>query len=126
MTSLWGVHVSLVGLSLSLFVWRGIYMWRDRPIQSRMWRRKFPDIIDSLLLISGASLAYMLGFTPWHDCWLLMKLFAVFVYILLGFMAFREIDSLWLKRIYFILALFTAIYVIAIAHSHVLSPWSIF
>jgi len=75
------------------------------------------------LLISGASLAYVLGFTPWHDGWLLMKLIGIIVYILLGFMALRESENLWLKRIYFILALLIATYVIAIVHSKLIIPW---
>lgn len=124
MNTLWILHVSVVVLSLSLFVWRGIYMWRGIPIQSRMWRRNFPDMIDSLLLISGGSLAYIFGFTPWHDSWLLIKLIAVLVYIGLGFMAFRELGSLWTKRTYFILSLLIAIYVIAIAHSKLIFPWN--
>ncbi|MBL4760891.1 MAG: SirB2 family protein [Mariprofundaceae bacterium] len=125
MSCLWILHVSLVALSLSLFVWRGLYMWRGIVIQSRMWKRILPDIIDSLLLMSGASLAYILGFAPWYDSWLLIKLIAVLVYIGLGFMALRELESLWLKRMYFILSLLTAMYVIAIAHSKLIFPWHI-
>jgi len=89
-----------------------------------MWKRILPDIIDSLLLMSGASLAYILGFAPWYDSWLLIKLIAVLVYIGLGFMALRELESLWLKRMYFILSLLTAMYVIAIAHSKLIFPWN--
>jgi len=125
LSCLWILHVSLVALSLSLFVWRGLYMWRGIVIQSRMWKRILPDIIDSLLLMSGASLAYILGFAPWYDSWLLIKLIAVLVYIGLGFMALRELESLWLKRMYFILSLLTAMYVIAIAHSKLIFPWHI-
>jgi len=91
-----------------------------------MWRRKLPDVIDSLLLISGASLAYMLGFAPWHDSWLLVKLVAILVYIGLGFMALRELGSLWMKRICFVLSLFIALYVIAVAHHKLILPWHMF
>jgi len=90
-----------------------------------MWKRILPDTIDSLLLLSGASLAYIFGFAPWHDSWLLIKLIAVLVYISLGFMAFREHESLWLKRTYFILALCIASYVIAVAYSQLILPWHI-
>lgn len=126
MSGLWIVHVSFVVLSLSFFVWRGLRMWCKIPIQSHMWRRKLPDVIDSLLLISGASLAYMLGFSPWHDSWLLVKLLAILVYIGLGFMALRELGSLWMKRICFVLSLFIALYVIAVAHHKLILPWHMF
>ncbi len=123
MTSLWTLHVGLVGLSLLLFIWRGIYMWEETPIQSHMWKRKFPDMIDSLLLISGISLAYILGFRPWHDDWLFTKLIGLMVYIFLGIMALRESETIWLKRTYFILALLTVVYMIAVAHSKLIFPW---
>lgn len=117
------LHISLVSLSLSLFVWRGIYMWRETPIQSHIWKRSVPDMLDSLLLISGISLAYVLGFAPWHDSWLLVKLIGLIVYILLGVMALRESEMLWLKRTYFMSALLVATYMIAVAHSQLVLPW---
>lgn len=124
MTTLWMLHISLISLSLSLFVWRGIYMWREIPIQSHMWKRKIPDMIDTLLLISGIYLAYILGFAPWHDSWLLIKLIGLIVYIFLGILALREAETLWLKRIYFISALLVATYMIAVAHSKLILPWA--
>ena len=120
------LHVSLVGLSLSLFFWGGIAMWQGKAIQSYIWQRRIPDSIDSILFISGVGLAYVLGFSPWHDSWLLVKLIALVAYIALGFMALRKGSStMWLKRTCFILALFTATYMIAIAHSKLLFPWSV-
>lgn len=124
MTTLWMLHISLISLSLFLFVWRGIHMWREIPIQSHMWKRKIPDTIDTLLLISGISLAYILGFAPWHDTWLLIKLIGLIVYMLLGILALRKAEKLWLKRTYFILALLVATYVIAVAHSKLILPWA--
>ncbi|MDQ6957446.1 MAG: SirB2 family protein [Mariprofundaceae bacterium] len=123
MTTLWMLHISLVSLSLSLFVWRGMYMWREAPIRLHVWKRMIPDMIDTLLLISGISLTYILGFSPWHDDWLLIKLVGLIVYIFLGIMALRESETLWLKRAYFMLALLVATYMIAVAHSQSVFPW---
>lgn len=123
MTFLWGLHVSLVSLSVSLFLWRGICMWQEKNIKSDTWKRRIPDSIDSVLFISGMSLAYILGFAPWNDSWLMMKILALLIYIGFGFMALREGSALWLKRMYFILALFTVSYMIAIAHNKVIAPW---
>jgi len=121
--TLWMLHISLVSLSLSLFIWRGMYMWGEITIQSHMWKRIIPDMIDTLLLISGIGLAYILGFAPWHDDWLLIKLVGLMVYIFLGFMALRESGVLWLKRMYFMLALLVATYMIAVAHNQSVLPW---
>ncbi|MDQ6967734.1 MAG: SirB2 family protein [Mariprofundaceae bacterium] len=117
MTSLWSLHISFVSLSLLLFVCRGVYMWLGKPIHSYMWKRSIPDIIDSLLLLSGISLAYILGFAPWNDNWLLVKLIAIAGYILFGFLALNGDLTPRFKRSFFILALVTVTYIIFVAHS---------
>jgi len=98
-------------------------MWQQKSLPSYDWKRRIPDTIDSVLFISGVSLAYMLGFAPWHDSWLLVKLAALLLYIALGIMALRGASAVWLKRTCFILALLTVTYMIAIAHSKIIEPW---
>ncbi len=100
-------------------------MWQEKDIQSYAWKRRIPDSIDSVLFISGMSLAYILGFAPWVDSWLLVKLLALLIYIGFGFMALREGSALWLKRVCFIFALITITYMITIAHNKVIYPWHI-
>ena len=123
MSLLWGLHVSLVVLSLSLFIWRGISMWQGRELQSLLWKRRIPDAIDSSLLLSGVALAYTLGFAPWSDNWLLTKLVALVVYILLGYLALRESAVLPVRRASFVLALCTAAYIITVAYHKAAIPW---
>ncbi|MDQ6954064.1 MAG: SirB2 family protein [Mariprofundaceae bacterium] len=120
--NVWLLHIGLVTLSLLFFLWRGLQMWQARTLKSHFWRRSFPDSIDTALLISGVALAYMWGFSPRNDSWLLVKLMAVLCYIFLGIMALRDSDNLCLKRIYFILALITAAYIISIAHTKLICP----
>jgi len=100
-------------------------MWQGKGLLSYTWKRRIPDTIDSVLLISGVSLAYIFGFAPWYDSWLLIKLAALLIYIVFGFMALREGSVLWLKRTCFIFALITATYIIFIAHSKLICPYSI-
>ena len=123
MSLLWGLHVSLVVLSLSLFIWRGISMWQGRMLQSPLWKRRIPDAIDSSLLLSGMALAYTLGFAPWSDNWLLIKLVALVVYILLGYLALRENTLPIVRQACFILALCTAAYIITVAYNKASIPW---
>ena len=98
-------------------------MWQGKSLQSYTWKRQIPDTIDSVLFISGVSLAYVFGFAPWCDSWLFAKLIALLMYIVFGFMALREGSVLWLKRTCFMLALLTATYMIGIAHNKVIEPW---
>ena len=118
------LHVSFVGLSLLLFTWRGLGMWKGRPLKGRLLHRILPDTVDTLLLGSGVLLAYALRMAPWHDTWLAAKLAAVVLYILLGFVTFRYRGAVWVKRASFTSALVTVVYIIAVAHSMQPWPWT--
>jgi len=124
MSGLLLLHVSLVGLSLLLFIWRGLRMWVENPIVGRVARRVLPDTVDTLLLISGITLAYSMQFAPWQDSWLAAKLLALFLYIVFGFIALDRPVSLWIKRSSFLIALLTVLYIVAVAHTMQAVPWS--
>lgn len=83
------VHLGCALLSLSLFVWRGVRQWRGRPVRSILGRRILPDAVDTVLLLSGVAMAWMLHRVPLADVWMTVKLALVVLYIALGFMAFR-------------------------------------
>jgi len=119
---LWTLHIGLVALSLSLFLWRGLYMWKEQALTSHFWRRRLPDSIDTALLMSGIALAYTWGFSPWHHDWLLIKIIAICCYIIFGIMALRKSGSLYSKRVFLLLALITAAYIITVVHTKLICP----
>jgi len=114
-------HRSLAMLTITLFIWRGIYIWRDKPMH-RLYRRWIPDMIDVLLLSSGALLAFTLGFAPWHNTWLAVKISVIILYIMTGFFAFRS-DIVIVQRGAFFLSLLLFVYVVSIAHTMSPTPW---
>jgi len=118
------LHVSLVGLSLLLFFWRGLHMWVGRPVSGKVARRILPDTVDTLLLVSGIVLAYSMQFAPWQDAWLAAKLLAVLLYIVFGFIALVDTASRWIKRSSFLIALLTVLYIVAVAHTMQVAPWA--
>jgi len=111
------LHVSLAGLALVLFVWRGVQMWRNTPVQNVLWRRVVPDSVDTLLLLSGLSMLVMLELNPLHHEWLLAKLMAVIAYIALGFAALHPGRRQRFRRIAFVAALIAFGYLVAVARS---------
>ncbi|MDQ6992813.1 MAG: SirB2 family protein [Mariprofundus sp.] len=117
------LHISLVGLSLFLFIWRGVLAWQGKCMQRRLLQRFVPDSVDTLLLASGILLAYTLGFAPWQDFWLAAKLTAILFYIGLGFVAFGHGGSVRLRHFSFIFALLAVVYIVAVAHTMHASPW---
>jgi len=124
MTTVISVHVTLVVLSLLMFLWRGLRMWVENPIEDPVWRRVVPDTVDTLLLLSGILLAYLMQVAPWDDMWLAVKLTAIVVYILAGFVALAHTAPRWLRRTCFMVALLTVVYIVAVAHTMQVRPWA--
>ncbi|WP_178113101.1 SirB2 family protein [Acerihabitans arboris] len=83
------LHLTTVGITITLFVIRFYWRWRGSPWLTRGWVRVTPHINDTLLLITGATLIILSGLSPFsaNGRWLLDKLVLVVVYILLGFVA---------------------------------------
>jgi len=115
------IHMSCATISLLLFSWRGISMWREQPVQQLLWRRIVPDTVDTLLMATGITMAVLLEVAPWENSWLAAKLIALLVYIGLGTVAFRFGRTLLIRRSSFVAALFVFGYIISVAYSR--SPW---
>ena len=116
------LHISLAAISISLFIWRGIFMWRNQPLPSKL-QRILPHIVDTLLLAAGVSLAVLARLNPQASPWLLVKLLAVLAYIILGIFALKRGRTLAQRRCYFVLAVTVFAYIAAVAVSK--SPWII-
>jgi uncharacterized membrane protein SirB2 len=117
------IHMSCAITSLLLFIWRGVSMWREKPVQQRLWRRTVPDAVDTLLLITGITMAALLEVAPWENGWLAAKLIALLTYIGLGTVAFRFGRTLLIKRSCFIAALVVFAYIVSVARSMDAWPW---
>jgi uncharacterized membrane protein SirB2 len=117
------IHMSCAVTSLLLFIWRGVSMWREKPVQQHLWRRTVPDAVDTLLLITGITMAALLEVAPWENGWLAAKLIALLTYIGLGTVAFRFGRTLLIKRSCFITALIVFAYIISVARSMDAWPW---
>ena len=108
-------------VSLLLFIWRGASMWLQKPVQQHLWRRTVPDAVDTLLLLTGITMAVLLEVSPWEHGWLAAKLIALLVYIGLGTVAFRFGRTLLIKRSSFVAALAVFGYIVSVAYS--MNPW---
>ncbi|HET8551079.1 MAG TPA: SirB2 family protein [Gammaproteobacteria bacterium] len=82
-------HMSCVALSVSLFAGRGIWILsQPRPLWR--WLRVVPHIVDTLLLASGLTLAFLIRQYPFvNSGWLTAKVFGLIAYIILGVVVFR-------------------------------------
>ena len=89
------VHVSCVLLSYGLFSWRGSLPLRGRAIPR--WLRVVPHWIDSVLLLSAISLAWLTAQYPVRDDWLTAKVLALLLYIAPGWWTLKRAQSWWAR-----------------------------
>ncbi|MDD5296657.1 MAG: SirB2 family protein [Rhodocyclaceae bacterium] len=84
------LHIACVILSGCGFFLRGLLMVRGSPWLRSPWARRVPDTVDSLLLASALTLAFLLGQYPFVDGWLTAKVLGLLAYIGLGMAALRQ------------------------------------
>lgn len=109
------LHVTCVVLSGLGFCLRGWWMARQSPLLQRRLARVLPHVVDSLLLASALSLAYLSGQYPFAQGWLTAKLFGLLAYIGLGTMALKRGRTRAIRLRFFALALVTYAYIVGVA-----------
>ena len=109
------LHMACAALSISGFILRGIWMWRQSPLLQRRPVKILPHIIDTLLLASALLMVFMSAQYPFVQHWLTAKVLALIVYILLGMVALKWGRTQPVRIIAWLLALLTFGYIVAVA-----------
>ena len=109
------LHISTVYVTAALFLLRVIWMLRRSPRLQHRLVKIVPHVNDSLLLISGITLAIMTYQYPLVNGWLTAKLFALLAYILLGSLALKRGRTLQHRRVAALLAMASFSYILAVA-----------
>jgi len=117
------IHISCVLLSFTLFFLRGIWMLRSSAMLQQRWVRVLPHLIDTLLLLSAITLAYQLSISPLSSSWLMAKIVALFLYILLGTIAIKRGRTKTIRLSAWISAQLVFLYIVATAVAHNPLPW---
>lgn len=84
------LHVTCVVLSGFGFAVRGFWMLCNSPWLSHRLTRRLPHVVDTLLLASALSLAWMSGQYPFVFDWLTAKFFGLLAYIVFGSLALKR------------------------------------
>lgn len=109
------IHLSCVALSISFFITRGIWMLRESPKLQQRWVKIAPHIIDTLLLCSALTLAWMSNQWPFEQPWLTAKVLGLIAYILLGTIALKRGKTRQVRLAAWLIALVVAVYIITVA-----------
>lgn len=112
-----GAHMGLALLSISGFVFRGTLALKDNEMRHQKWLKIVPHIVDSGLLIAAISLVWQLSINPLDSAWLMTKIVALIVYILLGTQVIKQRGSPRRQKTCFVLALLTFAYMVTVAMS---------
>lgn len=116
------LHIATVLLSLAGFVARGVWMLRGSSLLRARWVRVTPHIVDTLLLASGVGLVFTLHLYPTQQPWLVAKLVALVVYIVLGTIALKRGRTRGVRAGAWVAALAVFFYILAVAFTKQVVP----
>lgn len=109
------IHQTSAGLSLALFVLRGLWMMAGSGMLRRTWVRVLPHGVDTVLLASALLLAWTIGQYPFVHGWITAKVLALVVYIALGTIALKRGRTLGIRVTAWVAALAVFGYIVAVA-----------
>lgn len=109
------IHMSTAFISLSFFLLRGFWVFRDSSMMNKKWVKIIPHVNDTVLLITATLLALSIQQYPFVDGWLTAKFTALIIYIVFGMFALKRAKEMKNKVVFFILALVTFSYIVGVA-----------
>ncbi len=108
------LHVTAAALSIAGFVLRYLMMLAGaRALGSRVVR-VLPHVIDTVLLLTAIAMAVMLGALPG---WLVVKIVALVVYIVIGSIALKRGRTLAARAVSGIVAIAVFGFIVSVAIS---------
>ncbi|MFO1425858.1 MAG: SirB2 family protein [Steroidobacteraceae bacterium] len=117
------LHILCAMLSPVLFslrAWRAV-RGLDPAVGALRWA---PHVVDTVLFMAGASLAWQLAIVPGRSPWLTAKLVALLIYIVLGHLAVRRARARSTRIVLWVLALAVIAYIYAVALTASPTPWA--
>lgn len=117
------IHMSCAGISITGFFARGILRLQGSELLSRRWIRIVPHIVDATLLISAIALVMGLHLNLLEQPWLIAKIVALLLYIMLGLVTLRIAKSTAVQLFSFIGALLVFAYIVRVALTHHIIPF---
>lgn len=90
-------------------------MLNESPLRLHCLTRILPHVVDSLLLGSALTMAWMSGQYPFVNGWLTAKLFGLIAYILLGMTALKRGRTMAIRARFFGLAVLAYLYIVSVA-----------
>ena len=109
------VHVITAVTTIAGFLLRGYWMLRRSEMLQHRLVRVMPHAVDTVLLISGIAMLWVLHLNPMTQPWLLAKFAGLIAYILLGTVAIKRGPTRQVRAIAFVAAVSMFAYIVGVA-----------
>ncbi|MGY0638299.1 MAG: SirB2 family protein [Paraglaciecola chathamensis] len=111
------IHLTCIALSVLLFIMRFIWTMTQSSMLQKKWVKITPHIVDTLLILSAATLCVLISQYPFVTPWVTEKLVGLFMYVFMVALALKMARTNFMRIIGFIGALswiaFTALVAIS-------------
>lgn len=111
------IHMTCIALSVLLFIMRFIWTMTQSSMLQKKWVKITPHIVDTLLILSAATLCVLISQYPFVTPWVTEKLVGLFMYVFMVALALKMARTNFMRVIGFIGALswiaFTALVAIS-------------
>ncbi len=117
------VHVSCVVISGSLFVYRyaRLGLHPDQALPKAL--KVLPHINDTVLLSCAIGMLVLIGLNPFTTPWLLAKIVALLVYIVLGAICMRSLPGSRRQSLSFVAAISVFAYILLVGLNKQVLPF---
>jgi uncharacterized membrane protein SirB2 len=109
------LHMMTGIVTFSGFVLRGYWMMTGSDRLQLRVTRIAPHIVDTVFLLSGIALVFMLHLNAFSQPWLLAKFTGLIAYIVLGTFALKRGSTPQIRMIAFVAALAVFAYIVGVA-----------
>jgi len=117
------VHTLAAVTSISGFMLRGYWMMTESDRLQTKAARMVPHIVDTVFLLSGVALIWILSMNPFRQGWLLAKFAGLIVYIALGTLAIKRGPTKQVRIIAFAGAISVFAYIVGVALAKSPASW---
>lgn len=108
-------HTVAAVATISGFLLRGYWMLTGSAKLQHRITKTAPHVVDSVLLLAGIAMLWILNFNPFTQPWLLAKFAGLLAYILLGTVAIKRGSTKRVRATAFVAAVATFAYIAGVA-----------
>lgn len=109
------IHMCCALISFTSFLFRAYLMVNDSKLLNHKFILVTPHLIDTLFLLSGFSMAFVLNMGLFAQGWLTMKIILLMFYLLFVGIALNRGKTKSVRVASFFLAVITFVYIVGIA-----------